>query len=102
MLALANDSDATEEAVALEADTNATTNVTVVVTIVTVTTFMVARAVMGSTIYKLQIGIGQFNFANRVRREAAKLLFTQAPTILFVFPCAYDVKAHLLLLSLLP
>jgi hypothetical protein len=94
---LAKESDTTDEAVALEADTYATTYVTVVVTIVTVTTMVPAA----TTVDEFQVSIGQFNFANRVRREAATLFVAQAQAILVVFPGTYDVKVHVFLLSLL-
>jgi hypothetical protein len=78
------------EAVALVANTNATTDVAVVVTIVTVTALMLVTAAVDS----FQVGVGQLNFADRAGGEAAQLHITQAQAILFVFPCAYDIHCR--------
>jgi hypothetical protein len=80
-----------DEAVALEANTNATTDVAVVVTIVTVAALILPAAVDG-----FQVGVGQLNFADRAGGEAAQFRITQAQTILFVFPYANDIHEVLL------
>jgi hypothetical protein len=78
------------EAVALVANTNATTDVAVVVTIVTVTALMLVTAAVDG----FQVGVGQLNFADRAGGEAAQLRIAQAQAILFVFPCTYDIHCR--------
>jgi hypothetical protein len=85
--------DTADEAGALEADADPTTNITVVVAIkamVATTAMMLPPAAIDG----FQVSVGQFNFTDRVRQEAAAFLLAQAQAILFVFPCAYDIQIH--------
>jgi len=48
-----------------------------------------------AAVYRFEVSVGQLNFPNRVLWEGTAILFAEALTIRFVFPCAYYVDIHL-------